>query len=422
MRHKVLRVSLLLVILLVLGLSASPVSAATFNQITQPDSAYLASTTKIDISGLTNYSNYTSINDGTLTVYFSTSMNKRGPVPTGWSTWSSPPWSESPNPHVLYSNGATSLNMTLSEPVTTFGFELEPNPFSSENYDVDFILMSGSDTIGTISMAVSGSSGARLFAASVTNGSFDKVVINGTADFAIGQVRYAVMISEKPEKPVAKFSIMPAAFGEAPLTIQFKDKSTGDIDSWRWNFDDGERSSGRFPTHTYQFDGVFSASLTVEGPGGKDTKSIDIIVESSALPPIISVRDLNITPAYVYPRQAVTIDANVANDGGSWGSQTMDLMINEQREQSTDVGVAPGTAQPIRFTVYKVNPGKYEVRIGNAATGTFYVLEETPTATPKTGLLAGGELDTTGTIAIVVIGIILIGGIVVAVMLTRRAS
>ncbi len=49
-------------------------------------------------------------------------------------------------------------------------------------------------------------------------------------------------------------------------------------------------------------------------------------------------------------------------------------------------------------------------------------METEPAPTPEAGgLLVGGELDQCGIIAIIVIGIILVGGVVVAVLLTRRA-
>lgn len=173
------------------ALNAVPSMASTFTPITQPDAAYLASTTKIDISGLTFGSSYGSISDGVLTVSFDKPLQKLGPVPNGWATWSSPPYSESANPDVLYTAGQYDLTMTLSQPCTTFGFELEPNPFSNHEYDVDFILMSGPTVVGTITMTVHGYHGARLFAAKVDGGSFDKIVIDGGREFAIAQIRYA---------------------------------------------------------------------------------------------------------------------------------------------------------------------------------------------------------------------------------------
>ena len=89
--------------------------------------------------------------------------------------------------------------MTLSRPVTTFGFEMMPNYlWYTDNYQVQFILMSGATVVGTINVTVNGNSGSRLVAARVTGGgTFDKIVINGSGglnpnDFAIGQVRYAL--------------------------------------------------------------------------------------------------------------------------------------------------------------------------------------------------------------------------------------
>jgi hypothetical protein len=197
---------IILGVLMLVGLIALPATAApAFVQITQPDAPYQASTTKIDISGLTYLSSHSSITDGTLTVSFDTLMGKRGPVPSGWATWASPPHTETANPHVLIT-GEANMTMTLSHPVTTFGFELEGNAWANHNYTVDFILMSGPTTVGTISMIIDGFYGARLFAASVGPGeSFDKFVIDGDdiSGFAIAQVRYvlapvAVDIDIKP--------------------------------------------------------------------------------------------------------------------------------------------------------------------------------------------------------------------------------
>jgi PKD repeat protein len=209
--------------------------------------------------------------------------------------------------------------------------------------------------------------------------------------------------------------------GEAPLTVYFKDRSRGNPKSWSWNFGDGGRSSQRNPVHTYDTGGSYTVSLTVTGSTDTETKASYILVDEAAGAPRLVVRDLNVTAVYAQPRQAIGINAKVANEGGSWGSGRVDLVINGQYEQSANVGVAPGTAQVISFTVYKVQAGEYAVTIGEAM-GTFHVMEEAPPPPPpKVGLLAGGELDTTGIIFIVVIGIILVGGLVVAVLLTRRA-
>ncbi|HPT82921.1 MAG TPA: hypothetical protein PLM25_03460 [Limnochordia bacterium] len=153
--------------------------------IDNPDAEYLAETTKIDISGLPFGSTQNSITDGILTVSFSTPVEKYGPVPDGWLTWSSPPFSEDPNPYVLRAD-TTNLVLDLSEYVTIFGFELEPFPFSAETFIVEFY--DNDELIESITRVVNGNSGARLFARE--GDPINRVVITGSSNFAIAQVRY----------------------------------------------------------------------------------------------------------------------------------------------------------------------------------------------------------------------------------------
>jgi hypothetical protein len=87
-------------------------------------------------------------------------------------------------------NGTTSLGLSLSQPVAAFGFEIEPNPFSTESFTVTFEFMAGETMVGTITRAVDGNAGARLIAAQ-SSVAFDHVTISGTSDFAIGQLRYS---------------------------------------------------------------------------------------------------------------------------------------------------------------------------------------------------------------------------------------
>ncbi len=168
-----------------------PVFGGPFTPISSPDAAYLASTTYIDISGLTQFQDYGSITDGVLTVSFSVSMNKRTAPGGGWGTWSAAPDSQrgpSDTLPVLYSNGATSILMSLSMPVFVFGFEAEPNPLQVYTMTANFY-DSGMNLLGTISRDVNGSAGARLFAASVDPISF--VEFSSDEDFAVGAFRYS---------------------------------------------------------------------------------------------------------------------------------------------------------------------------------------------------------------------------------------
>jgi hypothetical protein len=55
--------------------------------------------------------------------------------------------------------------------------------------------------------------------------------------------------------------------------VAFKDQSTGNITSWKWDFGDGETSPDQNPIHQYQRAGNLVVVLDVEGPAGKSRRS-----------------------------------------------------------------------------------------------------------------------------------------------------
>ncbi len=85
-----------------------------------------------------------------------------------------------------------------------------------------------------------------------------------------------------PPAPVPQFMASPLA-GSEPLEVQFTDLTTGLVDSWLWAFGDGGTSTEANPVHTYG-DGVFTVTLTVEGPGGSATLTIPDMV---AVDPVV---------------------------------------------------------------------------------------------------------------------------------------
>src|SRR5262245_35996701 len=103
-------------------------SAASTDFITigQPDAAYLAGTTRLDFLE-PDFDVLASLSDGTETATFDNDLVALT-VPTTWSTWGSPPDTESATPRVLWTNGLTSFAIDLSLPALTFGFEVEPAP------------------------------------------------------------------------------------------------------------------------------------------------------------------------------------------------------------------------------------------------------------------------------------------------------
>ncbi|MGQ9881741.1 MAG: PEP-CTERM sorting domain-containing protein [Armatimonadota bacterium] len=176
-------------LMLVVGM----VPAMAFTPISSPDATYLASTTYIDPSTIPDYTRVTSITDGVLTVAFSSSMIKYT-VLGSWGTWSVTPDSQRQGPNdrlpIFYSNGATSVQFTLSTPVTIFGFEAEPNPMNVHTMHARFYDASG-NLLGTISRDVNGNAGARLFAAQ-SDTPISYVVFSSDVYWAAGAFRYAL--------------------------------------------------------------------------------------------------------------------------------------------------------------------------------------------------------------------------------------
>ncbi len=86
-----------------------------------------------------------------------------------------------------------------------------------------------------------------------------------------------------PLPPSADFSATPTS-GCAPLTVNFTDQSTGDIDSWSWDFGDGGTSSAQNPSYTYNTVGTYTVTLTVTGPGGSDTATKTDYITVSTTP------------------------------------------------------------------------------------------------------------------------------------------
>lgn len=65
--------------------------------------------------------------------------------------------------------------------------------------------------------------------------------------------------------------------GKAPLVVRFTDVSTGNPESWIWNFGDGSTSTQPNPVHTYSSPGAFHVNLTVTRGFNTDSSSQIII-------------------------------------------------------------------------------------------------------------------------------------------------
>ncbi|WP_155396543.1 PKD domain-containing protein [Methanosarcina barkeri] len=100
------------------------------------------------------------------------------------------------------------------------------------------------------------------------------------------KTEYIVVSESLPGAPVADFAATPTS-GDAPLTVNFTDASTGNISSYAWDFDnDGTvDSTEQNPVYTYSTIGNYTVNLTVANVDGNDSEvKTDYIVVSESLP------------------------------------------------------------------------------------------------------------------------------------------
>ncbi len=94
------------------------------------------------------------------------------------------------------------------------------------------------------------------------------------------------------QSPIASFSYSPSAPTTAD-SISFTDSSTdadGTIDTWGWDFGDGNTSTLQNPSHSFASTGTYTVTLTVTDDGGaSDTDTATITVSSP--PPGIGMWD-----------------------------------------------------------------------------------------------------------------------------------
>jgi len=72
-------------------------------------------------------------------------------------------------------------------------------------------------------------------------------------------------------RPVTANFSSSATRGEAPFNVQFTNQTTGQVNSYLWDFGDGTTSTDKNPAHTFSNAGSFTVTLTVDGPYGSSS-------------------------------------------------------------------------------------------------------------------------------------------------------
>lgn len=123
-----------------------------------------------------------------------------------------------------------------------------------------------------------------------------------------------MILRYRPSSLTASFIASPTS-GLRPLTVAFTDTSTVEVDSRLWSFGDGITSTFINPTHTYTSLGVYTVTLTVNGPDGEYTDikpSLIAVLEPAAYLPLV-MRDYASTIT-AGPRFVASSGTDTGND------------------------------------------------------------------------------------------------------------
>lgn len=143
--------------------------------------------------------------------------------------------------------------------------------------------------------------------------------------------------------PVAEFIGAPVS-GTAPLAVTFTDQSTGTVESWAWDFGDGQTSTSQNPTHVFAAAGTYTVALTVTGPGGAASRTRVNYANASA--PLIlgnQVTSLNVqagSAVGLLPYSATVMPLRGAVPSGSHLSSDDDTSMRSSVLSTWDDGSA----------------------------------------------------------------------------------
>ena len=172
-------------------------------------------------------------------------------------------------------------------------------------------------------------------------GVFD-ITMNVTDKNGVHTSTISKMIEVKPALvPITLDFDADIRFGSAPLKVNFTNKSTGTILSYKWNFDDGTTSSARDTVHTFNLQRSYSITLTVN-TGIKDTSLTKLhYINAEEYPAYLLKTKLtkSIEGSYLRDNRYTVINTNIFETMFRSSSGTPYIKLSKYLNQS---GIYPG--------------------------------------------------------------------------------
>lgn len=75
--------------------------------------------------------------------------------------------------------------------------------------------------------------------------------------------------------------------GTAPLQVTFTNRSWQGVQTWVWDFGDGQSSKEKHPAHTYENAGVYTVTLAVTGPTGTVAERKRNLIRVASVPTVV---------------------------------------------------------------------------------------------------------------------------------------
>jgi PKD repeat protein len=139
-----------------------------------------------------------------------------------------------------------------------------------------------------------------------------------------------ITVSESGEELEADFTASPRS-GAAPLTVDFTDTSSGDPTSWEWDFGDYVTSDDQNPTHTYQTEGTYTVTLTVENAGDSDEVIKEDYIEVSGSDDELEA-DFTASPRSGSAPLSVEFTDTSDGDPTSWEWDFGDYVVSDEQD------------------------------------------------------------------------------------------
>jgi PKD repeat protein len=154
-------------------------------------------------------------------------------------------------------------------------------PYSTRSAAVPYTVFhaSGSTTV-MMDQTTDGSQWNDLGVYYFTAGTGRIVLTNEASDAPVADAIRVVEVA----MPIADFEASETN-GEVGSEITFTNLSLGAVDTFRWDFGDGELSTEENPVHSYQEAGIYTVTLEVSGADGSDSEQkADYIVVTESAP------------------------------------------------------------------------------------------------------------------------------------------